>query len=78
MNMNEKSSDKVIEYVETRILAGKLAAGDRLAFKGLRAAVAGDGRLTVRTKAGDVTLQTALSAREKAIILAGGLLCLRQ
>ena len=56
----------------------KLAAGDRLAFKGLRAAVAGDGRLTVRTKAGDVTLQTALSAREKAIILAGGLLCLRQ
>ena len=56
----------------------KLAAGDRLAFKGLRAAVAGDGRLTVRTKAGDVTLQTALSAREKAIILAGGLLCLRR
>lgn len=56
----------------------KLAAGDRLAFKGLRAAVAGEGRLTVRTKAGDVTLQTALSAREKAIILAGGLLCLRQ
>ncbi len=56
----------------------KLAAGDRLAFKGLRAAVAGDGRITVRTKAGDVTLQTALSAREKAIILAGGLLCLRR
>ena len=30
MNTNEKSSDKVIEYVETRILAGKLTAGDRL------------------------------------------------
>ena len=30
MNTNEKSSDKVIEYVETRILAGKLKADDRL------------------------------------------------
>ena len=53
----------------------KLAAGDRLELKGIRAAVAGDGRLTVSTQAGTITLQTALSDREKAIILAGGLLC---
>ena len=55
----------------------KLAAGDRLELKGIRAAVAGDGRLAVRTQAGTITLQTALSDREKAIILAGGLLCLK-
>lgn len=30
MNTNEKTSEKVIEYVETRILAGKLKVGDRL------------------------------------------------
>lgn len=30
MNTNEKSSEKVIEYVETRILAGKLKVDDRL------------------------------------------------
>ena len=30
MNMNEKTSEKVIEYVETRILAGKLNVVDRL------------------------------------------------
>ena len=53
----------------------RLAAGDRLELKGVRAAVAGDGRLTVKAPAGEIELVATLSEREKAILLAGGLLC---
>jgi aconitate hydratase len=48
--------------------------GDRLEMNDLRKAVAGDGRVTVKTPRGSFTATAALSAREKALILAGGLL----
>ncbi|MBR3223481.1 MAG: aconitate hydratase [Kiritimatiellae bacterium] len=52
----------------------KIAKGDALELKGVRAAVEGDGRLTVRTAKGDVALKTALSDRERRLVLCGGLL----
>ena len=52
----------------------KVAAGDALALKGLRAAVEGDGRLVVKTAKGDVALRTSLSDRERRLVLCGGLL----
>ena len=52
----------------------RIAKGDVLELKGVRAAVAGDGRLTVRTAKGDVALKTALSDRERRLVLCGGLL----
>ena len=52
----------------------KIALGDTLEFRGIRAAVEGDGRLVVKTAKGDVALKTTLSDREKHIVLSGGLL----
>jgi aconitate hydratase len=54
----------------------KIGQGDRLGVANLRAAVEGDGRMTLRneTKATDIPVRTALSERQKAILLAGGLL----
>ena len=52
----------------------KVAAGDRLELKGLRAAVEGDGTLTVKGPKGTFAVKTALSDREKHLILCGGLL----
>ncbi len=52
----------------------KIAQGDTLEFRGIRAAVEGDGRLVVKTAKGDVALKTTLSDREKHIVLSGGLL----
>ena len=53
---------------------GKIAQGDRLSLKGIRSAVEGDGVLTFKTSKGEVRVKTALSPRQKKIILAGGLL----
>ncbi len=50
----------------------KLSQGDELSFEGIRAAVEGDGRIAVKTPRGTVCVRTALSEREKKIILAGG------
>jgi aconitate hydratase len=52
----------------------KIAAGDALELKGIRAAVAGDGKLVVSAPAGDFAVRTKLSAREKHLVLCGGLL----
>ena len=52
----------------------RLAAGDKLEFKGIRKAVEGDGKATVRTAKGTFEIRTALSDREKRLILCGGLL----
>ena len=52
----------------------KIDQGDKLELKGIRAAVEGDGRLVIKTKKGDIALQTTLSDREKHVILCGGLL----
>ena len=52
----------------------KLEAGDRLELKGIREAVAGDGVLTVKGPKGSFEVRTTLSAREKHLILSGGLL----
>ena len=56
----------------------RLAAGDRLELKGVRAAVEGDGRVQVKVegKGGrrTFTAVTKLSDREKHLILCGGLL----
>jgi hypothetical protein len=41
---------------------------------GIRAAVAGDGELTVTGPKGTFSVRTHLSAREKRLILSGGLL----
>jgi aconitate hydratase len=51
-----------------------LAAGDPLTLTGIRAAVAGDGELTVTGPKGTFSVRTRLSAREKRLILSGGLL----
>ena len=51
-----------------------LAAGDTLEFTDLRAAVAGDGKVTVKVGGKTFTATTSLSAREKHLILCGGLL----
>ncbi len=52
----------------------KIAAGDRLELKGIRAAVEGDGVLTVKGPKGAFSVKTTLSDREKHLILCGGLL----
>ena len=54
----------------------RLAAGDALELKGVRAAVEGDGRLEIRVKGPgkSVVVTTALSAREKHLLVCGGLL----
>lgn len=52
----------------------KLAAGDKLELNGIRAAVEGDGELTVKGPKGEFKVKTALSDREKHLILCGGLL----
>jgi len=53
-----------------------IAKGDRLEIDGLREAVAGDGKVTVRnvTQGTSFTATTTLSARQKTIVLNGGLL----
>ena len=51
-----------------------VSAGDALEMPGIHKAVAGDGVLTVKCPKGEFTVKTALSAREKRIILGGGLL----
>ena len=52
----------------------KVAAGDRLELKGIRAAVEGDGTLAVKGKKGTFVVKTSLSPRERHIVLSGGLL----
>ena len=51
---------------------GKVAAGDRLELKGIAQAVKGDGVLTVKGPKGSFQVRTALSPRERQIILSGG------
>ena len=53
---------------------GALAAGTRLEFPNLRAAVAGDGRVAVKAGARTFTATATLSDREKHLLLCGGLL----
>ena len=48
--------------------------GDALTFKGIRAAIEGDGRLVVSTPKGAIAIRTSLSDRERHLILCGGLL----
>ena len=48
--------------------------GDEIAFTGLRAAVEGDGRLTVKINGRDVAIATSLSDRERHLLVCGGLL----
>ena len=52
----------------------RIAAGDALDLRGIRAAVEGDGRLVAKTAKGGVALRTSLSGRERRILLCGGLL----
>ena len=52
----------------------KLAAGDALEFADIRAAVSGDGTATVKAGGKTFTVTANLSAREKKLLLAGGLL----
>lgn len=54
----------------------KLAAGDRLELVDIKAAVEGDGKVEVKVNGGEwkFTATTALSARERHVILSGGLL----
>ena len=52
----------------------RLAAGDKLEFKGIRKAVEGNGNATVKSPKGTFAIRTALSDREKHLILCGGLL----
>jgi len=53
-----------------------IAAGDRLVIKNLRAAVSGDGRAVLRneTQKKDIPVIANLTARQKRLLLAGGLL----
>ena len=52
----------------------RVKAGDRLDFRGIAAAVKGDGSLTVKTPRGAFPVKTSLSDRERRLILCGGLL----
>jgi aconitate hydratase len=54
----------------------KIAVGDELVIAGIREAVKGDGKATLRnqTRGLDIPVQTDLSARDKDILLEGGLL----
>ena len=51
-----------------------LAPGDALELVDVKAAVSGDGRVTVKTVKGAFTATARLSGREKQLLLAGGLL----
>ncbi len=51
-----------------------LAPGDALELVDVKAAVAGDGQVTVKTAKGSFTATACLSDREKQLLLAGGLL----
>lgn len=51
-----------------------LAPGDVLELVDVKAAVSGDGRVTVKTAKGAFTATARLSGREKQLLLAGGLL----
>ena len=51
-----------------------LAPGDALELVDVKAAVSGDGRVTVKTAKGAFTATARLSGREKQLLLAGGLL----
>ncbi len=51
-----------------------LAVSDRLELRGIRKAVEGDGTLVVKGPKGTFEVKTALSDREKHLILCGGLL----
>lgn len=54
----------------------RLQADDRIEIAGVRAALAGDGRMTVRVDARDLAIpvRAELSERQRRIVLAGGLL----
>ena len=52
----------------------RVSAGDALDLKGIRAAVEGDGVLTVKGARGTFRVKTSLSDRERRLILCGGLL----
>ena len=53
----------------------KISAGEKVALKGIRAAVEGDGILEVALPGGSsVKVAARLSAREKHLLLSGGLL----
>ena len=52
----------------------RLAAGDKLELKGIREAVSGSGELTIKSPKGAIAVKTTLSAREKHLLLSGGLL----
>ena len=52
----------------------KVSQGDGLSFTGLRAAIEGDGRLSIATPNARIRVRTTLSEREKHLVLCGGLL----
>jgi len=52
----------------------RIKAGDRLALKGVRAAVEGSGELEVEAPCGAIKVKTSLSERERRLLLCGGLL----
>ena len=52
--------------------------GEEVEIEGIRAAVEGDGVLTAKIGGREVKLVTKLSEREKAVILAGGLLAMKR
>jgi aconitate hydratase len=54
----------------------RVAQGDELVIEGLRAAIEGDGRATVKNLTNNNTFDvtTELSERQKTLLLAGGLL----
>ena len=52
----------------------RLQAGDALALTNIRAAVEGDGKATFKAGNSTFTATAALSAREKHLLLCGGLL----
>jgi len=51
-----------------------VAAGDALELTNVKAAVAGDGTVTVKTAKGSFTATASLSDRERHLLLCGGLL----
>ena len=53
---------------------GLVNAGDRIELAGIRAAVEGDGRVTVKVGEKSFSAMAALSARERHVLLSGGLL----
>jgi aconitate hydratase len=51
-----------------------LKAADKIEFPGIRKAIEGDGKITVKALGKSFTATASLSDREKELILAGGLL----